>query len=362
LTRAANQESINVHRSNKVDVFRGLLFALMVNSHALTLAHVPQSHWFYSDWWLPKGWATSVFVILSGYGVGLVYSQRPPEVRALRLRRRCLQLLAVMFASNTAFALLREASAGNLALVSTLHWWLGFFTLETKWTISGVLLPTALVTLCGAAVIRWTEKSPWAVLAGLAAVRLALSAATFEFAHSAQAGEWAVRFLLLKGFGGYPVAPFLINGCIGIWLGVMRRRRVTAWQYVMASLLLLQLTYYLAFLVQPDARILHLFTSLSPLGKFSWLFLVTHQFERFAPEALIEAVEMIGRYALGSFVMHRVFIQALAVVIYAHGAAAGPFQVRYAMLVGGTLFLIWGLCYLRQNAEVVDTQFRRLAL
>ena len=351
-----------VNRSNKVDMFRGLLFALMVNSHALTLARVPDSHWLYSDWWLPKGWATVVFVILSGYGVGLVYSGRRLASGSSRLKRRCLELLAVMFASNTIFAVVREASAGSLAVVSTLHWWLGFLTLDTKWTISGVLLPTALVMLCGVPMIRWTAKSPALVLAALALARVATSVVTIELADSVYAAEWPVRFLVLKGFGGYPVLPFVINGCIGIWLGVMRVSDKPAWQTAMAGLLILQSAFYVSFWTIPEAFVTQLLTTVSPLGKFAWIFLVAHQFERFGPKLLSQAIEMIGQFALGSFVMHRVFIQLLALTIATTVLRAAPFGFRYGLLVIGTLFLTWGLCYMRQNLKSVDARFRRLAL
>lgn len=343
-------------------MFRGLLFALMVNSHALTLAHVPGWHWFYSDWWLPKGWATVVFVILSGYGVGVVYSGRRLASGLSRLHRRSLELLAVMFASNTVFAVVREASAGSLVEVSTLHWWLGFLTLDTKWTISGVLLPTALVMLCGVPMIRWTEKSPALVLAALVLARVATSAVTIELTQSAHAAEWPVRFLFLKGFGGYPVLPFVINGCIGIWLGVMRISDKPTWQTAMAGLLILQGAFYVAFWTVPEAFVTQLLTSISPLGKFAWMFLVAHQFERFGPKVLTQAVEMIGRFALGSFVMHRVFIQLLAFAIAASELGWTSFELRYTLLATGTLFLTWGLCYLRQRVSVVNAPFRRLAL
>jgi hypothetical protein len=351
-----------VDRSNKVDVFRGLLFALMVNSHALTLAHVPGGTWFYSDWWLPKGWATVVFVILSGYGVGVVYSNRPAAAHQARLHARCAQLLGVMFASNTLFAVLREAAAGNFAVLSTLHWWLGFFTLETAWTISGVLLPTALVMLCGAALIRWSKGSPWMTLAALLVVRALVSAATVQLAGSAHAEDWLVRFLFTRGFGGYPVLPFVINGCIGIWLGVMRRQREQVWKAAMACLLALQLMFYVAFTVAPDALTTQLLITVSPLGKFACLFVVTHLFERFGPEVLVAAIETIGRFALGSFVMHRILIQLLAVVASFFLLGSGTFQLRYAFLAMGTLLLTWGVCRLRDEREEIDGPFRRLAL
>ena len=349
-------------RSNKVDVFRGLLFALMVNSHALTLASIPGDHWFYTDWWLPKGWATVVFVILSGYGVGLVYANRPPAKRSARLQQRFIQLISVMYVSNAAFAALREASNGRQALVLDWHWWLGFFTLDTNWTISGVLLPTALVTLCGATVIRYVERAPWLVLAVLVALRFLASFVTLNLAPPGDALGGLAWFLMRKGLGGYPVVPFLLNGCIGIWLGVMRSRRMEVWKMAMALLVLLQLGFYLAFQVDRTGYATQFLATLSPLGKFACLFVVTHMFERFGADLLVGAIERIGQFALGSFIMHRVFIQLLRVAVMACQPKGMPAEPRYVLLVAATLYLTWALCWLRLKVQVVDEPFRRLAL
>jgi peptidoglycan/LPS O-acetylase OafA/YrhL len=350
-----------MRRSNKIDMLRGLLFGLMVSSHALTLARGSDSHWFYSDLWLPKGWATVVFVIVSGYGVGLLYSGRRLESGRTRLRHRCLELLAVMFASNAAFSLLRDLGAGGIGTVASGHWWLGMLTQETKWTISGVLLPTALVMLCGASVIRWTEKSPWPTLAALVLARIAASMATIQLSGMHDVGPTA-RFLFQSGYGGYPVIPFVINGCIGIWLGVLRASAKSEWKGVMIALLLLQAGFYVAFCTIPTSFVTQFLTTLSPLGKFAWMFLVAHQVERFAPAVLARAIEMIGQFALGSFVMHRIFIQLLAFGVAARALQWASFELRYTLLVCGTLLLTWGLCYLRQRVKVVDAPFRRLAL
>ena len=55
-----------MNRIRTIDLCRGLLFIFMMNTHALTIAGVPSSHWLFSDFWLPNGWATLVFVVLSG--------------------------------------------------------------------------------------------------------------------------------------------------------------------------------------------------------------------------------------------------------------------------------------------------------
>jgi hypothetical protein len=223
-------------------------------------------------------------------------------------------------------------------------------------------MPTAMVMLCGAALIRWTEKSPWATLAFLVAVRGIVSALTLHLTHTPIENDWPVQFLLFKGFGGYPIAPFMINGCIGIWLGVMRRHHLHAWQAAMGVLLVLHLAFLLLFRMAPTASVMPMITTLTPLGRFACMFVVTHLFELYGPRFLIDAVEAIGRVALGSFVMHRVFIQLLGVLLGTYGMAAEAFEMRYFVLTCGTLFLTWFLSVLRQKVQVVDLTFTRMAL
>jgi hypothetical protein len=61
-----------------------------------------------------------------------------------RLWRCAGKLFVVMFLSNIAMRCLEYGLTGQLCQVLDVHWWLGLFTLETEYTISGILLPTCL--------------------------------------------------------------------------------------------------------------------------------------------------------------------------------------------------------------------------
>lgn len=358
-----------MNRVRTIDMCRGLLFVMMVNTHALTLAGVPAAHWLYSDLWLPNGWATMVFVALSGYGVGQIFAPRLPSAerdRALRLRG--WQILSVMLASNTFFAALRQAMAGQTGVMTEPGWWLGFLTLDTSWTISGVLLPTSLVVLCAPLMLRCIARWPWQVLVGLAGVRLLATLLVMQLERSPQAGAWsglsgwAVRFLLLEGFGGFAVLPFVVNGFLGMWLGAMRHRSERLWQMALAGLLAAQGAVYLnSWLPYSEAgRMLTL--SLGPLGKFAWMYAAAALLSRPWLAAAAQPVQQIGRYALGSFVMHRVFLQGLAAAGLAAGiGGAGP-ELRYVLLFSGTLLLTWSLCAVRPRLAWIDAPLRRVAM
>lgn len=351
-----------MNRISTIDMCRGLLFILMANTHALSLAQVDHDHWLRSDLWLPNGWATVAFVILSGYGAGYLLSERRPELmRDRALRRRGIEIFVVMLASNLAFALLRKVAEHDLASVFQFAWWFGFVTLETEWSISGVLLPTALLLLLAPRIMRGIALTPYTALGGLLAAQLTLSMLKTWLPADLSA-NWLARLLLTEGLGGFPVLPFLVNGSLGIWIGMAHRQGPERILPMLATLAAMQLLVY-ASTWWPDTagwRIVR--DSVGPLGKFACIFLLAIACTQCLPTRLGTAIELIGRFALGSFVMHRVFLQALAIGLTMSGAAQVNPALKYAVLFAGTLGLTWLLCLHRQSGARVDFWFRRFAM
>lgn len=345
-----------------IDMCRGLLFALMANTHALDLAGVDKTHWLRSDIWLPNGWATVVFVVLSGYGAGYIFSVRAPEARDRALLRRGTEILAVMFASNFVFAVLRQVAARDLSPILDAAWWLGFLTLDSEWTISGVLLPTGLVLLVAPWAIRWIQSASWAMLPLLLLARIAVAVITIGVRGTPDAESWLARFLLLEGFGGFPVLPFLLNGCLGIWLGILHRQRQDLWKDALVALLVLQATVYLSTFLPSDPVSSAFRATVGAVGKFGWMFVIADLLTRSSARRFSAPIEQIGRFALGSFVMHRVFMQGLAIGLGIMGLASLPPVMGYTALFAGTMLLTWMLCEIRERLHWVDASFRRLAM
>lgn len=350
-------------RHAPIDLCRGLLFALMANTHALQLAGVPSSHWLRSDLWLPNGWATVVFVVLSGYGAGYIFSVRQPVAERDRaLRHRGGQILLVMLGSNLLFAALRDMNSGSASTPRSLDWWLGFLTLETAWTISGVLLPTGLVLLVAPWVIRHVQHAPWKSLGQGMLLSALVSAWAIWISGTEVAGSWLARVFLIEGLGGFPVLPFLVNGCFGIWLGILHRRSPYRWHTALVVLMAVQGGVYLSTFLPPDPWLSGFRASLGALGKFGWMFAVALCLTSTPLHRLAAPVEKIGRFALGSFVMHRVFLQVLALGMGVAGVVALPPGAAYVVLFSGTMLLTWTLCLWRERVHWVDAFFRRLAM
>ncbi len=352
-----------MNRYRVIDRCRGLLFVLMMNTHALTLADVPHAHWLFSDLWLPNGWATVVFVVLSGYGVGYVFSPRPSiEERDQALRHRSLQIFAVMLVSNTVFAALKQVSLGNSSILLSPNWWLGFITLTSEWTISGVLLPTGLVVLCGPWIIRWTQRAPWGVLLALALARLSMSVLVVALSTPALIDTWLVRFFFTEGLGGFPVLPFVVNGCIGIWLGMLHHRSENTWRIAMGLLLAFQLLIYLS-IVFPEVPYEPLaVSSIGAVSKFAWMMLITYLCAALVFQTFTSAIELLGRYALCSFILHRVFLHAIDIGFRSVGFIDLSSEIHYVVLFIGVLFMTWALCAARRRHQAIDTFLKRIWL
>lgn len=353
-------------RSTTIDICRALLFILMMNTHALTIAGVGRAHWLRSDFWLPNGWATVSFVVLSGFGVGYIYAGRAAgRTRTAAVQGRAFEILVVMLASNLFFAALREIAQGNSGIVASPSWWIGFVTLETPWTISGVLLPTALVLLIFPVLAPPIARAPWFMLAVLAAARIGSDLLAGVATASSMGESLPVRLFLTEGLGGFPVLPFVLNGALGIWLGNLCHQNKLHWRAMMGALLLLQVVLYFGATYFRDALGPAGLAYLSPfgsLGKFAWMFLIAYAVSLVGGRFLTNMLALIGQYALGSFIMHRVFLQGMAMVL---GTAAFGFmtaELRYATLCISTLFLTWALCLSRSQTEWVDSSLRRLAL
>lgn len=351
-------------RSATLDMCRALLFVLMLNTHALTVANVPQDHWLRADFWLPNGWATMVFVVLTGFSVGAIYGARPPlpeRDRAIRLR--AWEIFLVMVLSNALFCVLRLSAEGNAAVALSPGFWLGFLTLDTQWSISGVLMPTVLVLLCFPLLQRCIASSPWATIAVLLALRLLAGALSRELGPSHTG--WAGRFFLTQGLGGFPVLLFVLNGAMGAWLAIIRRHQPPVWKSILLALLLVQLAIYFTDTYFPSQRTEQWFLfmrSFGALGKFAWMFIVARTFVRIAPAGSTKGLTAIGRNALGSFVLHRICLHGLAAVLAAVASGPVPAGLQYAFLASATLFLIWALCASREQVNWVHVSLRRLAL
>src|SRR5439155_10780987 len=210
-------------RDALIDLTRGLLFLLMTHSHALALAHVSVDSFWQSGYWLPRGWATVCFILLSGYTVGFLLPwQGHQAVTRTKLLRRSRDLLVVMFVSNVVFLALDHVATGSPGVLLQWRWWLGLVTVETPYSISAILLPTGVLLLIAPLLLTMEEAHP-AWFLGL----VVLGTVGVAWAQVSMASRLHRRLLTLLLDGerlGVPVLLFLAYGSLGMAVGRPSRR------------------------------------------------------------------------------------------------------------------------------------------
>jgi hypothetical protein len=350
-----------MHRNITVDVCRGMLFILMVNSHALAISGVPRDSFLFSDLWLPNGWATVVFVVLSGYGLGFVYSVRNSVDKSkISMRERSFTVFLVMVISNFFFLGMKLVVNGDIETLYDFYWWLGLVTLKTEWTISGVLLPTAVILFLGSVIIAFIKKYNWLSLFTFISAKILLTILAEGLGGSEIRNSWIVKIMFLEGLGGFPVAPFVTNGFIGVWLGMQFHINRKIWLNAMYLFIISQVIYYMVSDMRQLPVLMIILYSISPIGKFAIVFCIAYLISIKFKSKITGPLQLIGYYSLGSFIFHRIFLQAFAVFFIMFGLNKISYEYRFAILLVGTLFSVWLLCFARERLARLNCLLKHL--
>jgi hypothetical protein len=331
-----------------LDTTRGLMVCVMTSAHAVTLAEPAPDEPYAWCSWLCRGATTHSFTILCGFTAALALSWEEPITAAGRARRRAGQLLIVMFVSNLAMLLARHGVEGRLAEVMELQWWLGLATLQTPYSISGVLLPMCLFLLLAPVLHALYRRGGEALLAIIVLLAVLI---IWGMKHQllARLGHLhLVRVLWQTGAGGFAVLPLASLGAAGFagglfWRAAATLRRQRALLGGGLGVLLLSG----AAPLRDHAGGHDLAVPVLGLGRFALLLilgLILHRLQGCC--AAVRALPLLGKYALFGFLAHRVVMQGLEV-----GLRQVPIRAegRYLMYCSGTLFLVILLCWLRER-------------
>jgi hypothetical protein len=189
----------------------------MVTAHALTLAAIPDQHWMQAL--RPRAWATTGFVMLTGYTLALIQLRRPtltPGFAGL-LWKRAMKLAIVAYVSNAASETIISATSGGFDAAHLLD----ALLLRTPWTISGILVPTTIVVALAPALVLLARRlNPVAMLAVAVAANIILEAdVTVPFTNVTLRAAAAAR-----GPFSFPVFDFVAGSCGAFALGAVVAR------------------------------------------------------------------------------------------------------------------------------------------
>jgi hypothetical protein len=335
-------------RYPELDIARGVLLALMISSHAVGLANVPADGFLRSTFWLPRGWSTVGFQILTGFTIGLVLAaadrrkQRAVWIGAARM-------LAVMVGSNVVLLACKHMVWGELWRLRDPAWWIGAATLSGDASISVVLAPTILLL----------AATPW-LLALERRISSGLFAALVAVAFMGGWASYGASPAAFPGTGvGWAILPLAGNGLVGLALGswwsrhkdVRRSFDPRVASFACVCLLVLVASLSPAPLVQMTLGTILRFGAI--------LMLAVTMFGAGPGRPLVRGLSQLGRHSLSVFILHRPVIQGFQLTIAEVHLSA---SVRYVFLYPATLGCMVVLCMLRDRDARVDRMLRAVHL
>ena len=355
--------SVSRKRVEFIDITRGLLLLFMVHVHALFLAGVPEFNASRSLLWLPQGLAHSSFVILSGFAIGHLFFQSSRNLRQSqqKLLRRAKEIFLVMFVSNVLLLGIKHLVQGNLALLGTLDWWIGLFTFQTPYSLSAILIPTALLCLLAPLILHAHAKQYTRFILPIMIGTSVLIAWAQRSAMEIPDLPLILDVLLINGAGGIKILPMLGYGLVGLALGIVWHQHQSIPLLTTSLVSILCIANFSLFPENPAPALSITKLAILAPTKFCLILAAGILIASWMTQTPIgKYLALIGKYSLFCFLVHRIILQALQI----------PLELifnltpdgLFVFLLVGTLTILGTLCFFRtQNAQFTNV-FKKVYL
>jgi len=341
-------------RVRVIDGARGLFVAWMIVAHALTLAGIGDQHPL--QWLRPRGWATTCFVTLTGFSLGVLVEWSPAggAVWARRLWRRALQIGAAAYLSNLLSGSLVAALEGRLSARYLPRLLAG----GEPWSISAILLPTSLFLAASPAVLRAAARTSPGRLFGLVTAGLCVLDAAQRLAPATGwAGEVNAWLFRSGGPFQFPILLYSLYAVWGLALGRLLRARRGApasWGLLLAGaagLTALRAPLEAAFALHvPSLQVASRFVlGLQIAALLQWA-------ERRVP--VNRFLSAMGQGALLVFLLHRPLLHVLHRLLHGVQPPAG----RALLVIASTLAASYLIAAGRQRHPRLAAALRRYGL
>lgn len=340
-------------RIEYLDSTRGLLFLLMTSSHSIMLSRIPPTSFLYSDYWLPRGWATFGFIMLSGYTIACVFNwDANGRIVHRKVLHRAWMLFAVMVISNAAMMFLHQTSRHDLSPILNSNWWIGLLTGKTPYSISAILLPTALFLLASPLAHKMIRSLGIITVLALALIGGNVSIMLANSLSADSNHNHLIHIFITPGLGNFNILNLWFCGWIGYSIGEISKSIATRINRVIVSICII-MTIFLHF--YDSAGGIHYlkdfafrpccFVFIIALSKIIGHSIPTRPISSF--------LACIGKYALFSFVMHRILLQSLHLVLTRVMPDLSSVPSYWIMLIGATGIMFF-FCRIRDEKPSID--------
>lgn len=348
-------------RNMLIDLCRGILILMMTARHTISILEISPAHWLYK-YFLPKGWATVCFISLSGFSIGMLFLKRmrDPAAQAQtssRLRNRGWQLMVVMFLSNLFMTVSEVVVRGEMDTLTDVSWWLGLITLKTPYSISSILIPTALLVFIAPSVLKTINRYTVLPVLGVTLILALVTAVIIINIPDLDGLHYLLRRLLFENDGYFPILPMVLYGIISIAIGTM-------WDaHLMLVMVITSILYYGTTFLYPRSAVARIvFGAVNGPAR---LVIVNFISLLLLKPALMRPVtdffSTIGRFSLLSFLLHRIFLNVLIVAIGILQLQVSV-ELLFFVIVALNLVGIWLICAGRLRYLKLDVFLKKMYL
>lgn len=355
-------------RIGYIDLARGLLIVSMIVVHAATPCE-PEIRKIVQQLWV-LGIATTGFTMLAGYTAGVRYTLGVVS-EASKMHRRALELLVVMFYTNLSMTLVKLYLSGEVESVVTWPWFIGLFSFQTPYNISGVLLPISIVLLLCPYIYMAERCYGRFIYIYIGAVVLALLSplGASNWHPTNPFLEASLDLFIVEGPGGFAIIPFVGFGILGFATARVLEPHLRnpqqmggppgARQIGVLASWFVGVFYLIYTLREYGDQFQALYAYLKSEVMFLCVLVLAGYLHDISRRVrCIEMFGLLGRQALLAFVVHRVIGNGLHIILSDMSGGYSTFAVHFLLVTAMTAFL----CAVRERVELIDCFARKLLL
>lgn len=335
-------------RNNVIDVSRGVFVIWMTIAHSLTIAGV--SHDSILQYLRPSGWATTCFVMLTGFSCAFLANKKNHDYLYLKDKffTKSFKLIIIAVSSNVIFQLVRVSCNGRCSIDKIYD----IIALKNEWTISSIILSTAIVLFFVPFLSGLYRKYRPVKIFLLLNFFLIVIFLIYRL-------DMKNNFLFAEFFyGEYFYFPIFLYAIYSIWFFSLICLVLSSdnpngvfWSFLLLALVALLFVFFDWFPPQVDSFIRIVAEIMLSLATVSISL-------SFLPVFIVEFISGIGSYALLFFILHRVLLFFLDYCFcFIHAA-----DFRGILYILVNLFLFCLILYFRKNYLYFNIFLKKLWL
>jgi hypothetical protein len=261
---------------------------------------------------------------------------------------------------------LKHAFEGSLNELAQLSWWMGLLTFSTPYSISAILIPTAVLLRFSHDILLLLSKFPHIIVFLYAMIfSLVVQGITSVLENSSEVPH-LLDILFVGGIGGFRVCALFMYGTIGIVIGTLWMRNgeystkigtkicvIFIGSYVLLRILRINFPFWWVEIT---------YQAILGPSRFLVLLLVAMGIDKSGFLSFPgDFLSCIGRYSLFSFLMHRICLQVMDKSLRMSKIRLIP-EFHYLILLLLTMTCIQRLCRIRDRNQAYNLFLKRFYL